>query len=352
MLPSHTKAMEDIECCRTQVMGRHVYYCDACEDSLYADHSCGNRHCPKCGDDRADDWRDKHLQKLLPVTYFLVICPLPPTLHLIARSNQKRIYHLVFQPSADALHTLALNPTWLGGLIGLVSALHPWDRSMGDHLHVPDLVPTGGIDPQTGAWTPAHPKFLVPGSALSKVFRARFRDALKAEAPELFAQVPPAAWSTSWVVHCQAVGDGRTALKYLAPYVYRVALSNRRLVSMADGTVTFRSKPRHQPWKTMTRDALSFIQRFWQHVLPKGFQKVRSVGFLHPRARARFRALKARLEAQMAASGATPTTRTLTTAVDTPSPRTHTPEAPDVCPHCGRPLQDFGRLSRPPRGPP
>jgi len=86
-------------------------------------------------------------------------------------------------------------------------------------------------------------------------------------------------------VHCQAVGDGRTVLKYLAPYIYRVALSNRRLVRMQDGTVTFRYKPRNKPWKTMTLDALAFIPRFLQHVLPKGFQKVRAFGFLHPRAR-------------------------------------------------------------------
>ena len=114
ILPSHTKAMEQIEGCRTQVMGGHVYSCDACGESVYAYHSCGNRHCPKCGHDRADDWRDKHMQKLLPVNYFLVTCTLPHTLNPIARSNQTLIDRLLFQSSADALQTLALNPTWLG----------------------------------------------------------------------------------------------------------------------------------------------------------------------------------------------------------------------------------------------
>jgi hypothetical protein len=219
MLPSHTKAMEDILCCRTNVIGGHVYYCDACDEKVYVYHSCGNRHCPKCGSDRADAWRDKHLQTLLPVTYFFVTCTLPHTLNNIAHSNQKLIYRLLFQTSADALHTLALNPEWLGALIGMIGALHTWDRRMGSHLHVHYVLPAGGIDPQTGEWKHAHPKFLVPGSALSEVFRAKFRDALNAEAPELFAQTPPNTWGKTWVVHGQPVGDGKTALKYLTPSI-------------------------------------------------------------------------------------------------------------------------------------
>ncbi len=245
MLPSHKKAMEDIEGCRTPVMGGHVYYCDACDERVYAYHSCGNRHCPKCGDDRADGWRDKQLQKFLPVNYFLVTCTLLHTLNQIARSNQRLIYRLLFQTSADTLQTLALNPKWLGGTIGMVGALHTWDRSMGYHLHVHYLVPAGGIDPETGQWKPAHPKFLVPRSALRKLFRAKFRDALKAEAPELFALAPPETWTKNWVVHCEAVADGRTTLKHLAPYIYRIALSNQRIVSIGRGKVTFSYKSRN-----------------------------------------------------------------------------------------------------------
>jgi len=121
------------------------------------------------------------------------------------------------QKLQDKKQTQARNPKWLGGAIGMVGVLHTWDRSMGDHLHVHYLVPAGGVDPTTGEWKPAHPKFLVPGSALRTVFRATFRDALKTAAPDLFAQVPPTTWNQNWGVHCQPVGDGRTALKYLAP---------------------------------------------------------------------------------------------------------------------------------------
>jgi hypothetical protein len=338
--------MEDIECCRTQVMGGHVYSCDACDERLYAYHSCGNRHCPKCGHDRADAWRNKQLRKLLPVTYFLVTCTLPHTLNDIAHSNQKLIYRLLFQTSAEALHTLALNSEWLGGIIGMIGALHTWDRSIGYHLHVHYIVPAGGIDPETGAWIPAHPTFLVPGSALSNLFRAKFRDALKAEAPEIFAQAPPQTWTTTWNVHCKPVGDGKTALKYLTPYISRVALSNRRLVSMQNGEVTFSYKPRKKPWTTMTLPALSFMQRFLQHVLPKGFQKVRYFGFLHPRAKKRFNAIKEQLEDHLTESVDKQTVEQESSESLETSRNRHTPEEPGRCPHCGGPLRYIGKLAR------
>lgn len=345
MLPSHRQVIQDIIECRTAVMGGEVFWCDACEDDLYAYHSCGNRHCPTCGADRADHWRDKHLEKLLPIPYFLVTFTLPHSLNPIAHANQKLVYRLLFQASENAMKTVALNPTWLGGQIGMVGALHTWMRHMGYHVHVHSLVPAGGIDPQTGDWKPSHPTFLVPGSALSDVLRAKFRDALKVEAPDLFALAPPTTWTKTWGGHCKAVGDGRTALKYLTPYIYRVAISNSRMVSMDDGTVTFSYKPRKKAWTTMTLPAMQFMQRFLQHVLPKGFQKVRAVGFLHPSAKKRFMALKEQLDVQ-ASTQVESTSRVEDDESDETASRRHTPDAPGVCPHCGAPLRYLGRLPR------
>ena len=145
----------------------------------YSYHSCGNRHCPKCEGDRSDRWRDTQLKKLLPVPYFLVTFTLPHDLNPLARSHQKLLYNLLFRSSAEALKTLGLNPKYVGGQIGMVGVLHTWDRSMGYHVHVHYLVPASGIDLDTGAWRPSHPKFLVPASALRALFRAKFRDALK-----------------------------------------------------------------------------------------------------------------------------------------------------------------------------
>jgi hypothetical protein len=345
MPPSHRKALWDIAHCRTSVMGGDVYWCDHCQDYLYSYHSCGNRHCPKCGGDRADAWRDRQRAYLLPVPYFLVTFTLPHTLNPVARSHQKLIYDLLFKTSTAALKTLALNPTWLGGAIGMVGALHTWDRRMGYHLHVHDLVPAGGIDPETGAWRPAHPKFLVPASALREVFRAKFRDALQAADPAVFAQVPPETWIKNWVVHCQPVGNGETALKYLTPYIARVALSNRRLVTLEDGQVTFRCKPHHEPWQTMTLDVMSFLSRFLQHVLPKGFQKIRSSGFLHPSARPTLTALQAQLAETAPSAGRLPERLAVTFGLEIPDGSTEDtplPETPRCCPHCGRPLAYLG----------
>lgn len=356
ILPSHRKAIEDIIECRTAVRGGELFWCDACEEYQYVYHSCGNRHCPTCGADRADRWRDRQMEKLLPVPYFLVTFTLPHSLNDVAHSNQKLVYRLLFKTSEEASKTLALNPEWLGGQIGMIGAVHTWMRNMGYHVHVHYLVPAGGIDPQTGDWRPSHPTFLLPGSALSEAFRAKFRDALKAEAPDLFAQVPPETWVKTWVVHCKPVGDGRTALKYLAPYIYRVAISNRRILGMDDGKVTFSYKPRKKAWTTMTLPAMTFMQRFLQHVLPKGFQKVRYVGFLHPSAKTRFTALKEQLDAQAA-----PADRGKPSDSDDAASRQHTPDKPGVCPQCGGPLRYLGRLPRAParespllpqRGPP
>ena len=357
MLPSHHKAMDDIMACRTAALGGEVFWCDACQQYQYAYHSCGNRHCPTCGDDRADRWRDKQLQKRLPVPYFFVTFTLPHSLNAIARSHQTLIYSLLFRTSAKTLQAIALNPKWLGAQIGMVGVLQTWDRSMGYHVHVHWLLPAGGLDPQTGAWKPANPRYLAPGSALRSVFRATFRDALKAADPDLFAQVPPDTWQVTWNVQCEAVGDGRRALKYLTPYLFRVAISNRRILSLKDGHVTFSYKPRKKPWTTMNPDAMSFIRRFLQHVLPKGFQKIRYIGFLHPRAKTRFMALKQQLDEQAAAAEQPVVTEP---SADQTASKRHTPDAPGLCPHCGGPLRYLGPLPRWPtshplhaqRGPP
>ncbi|MCP4403414.1 MAG: transposase [bacterium] len=350
MLPSHWDALWDIEQCRTAMMGGDLFWCDHCQESIYSYHSCGNRHCPKCGGDRADAWRDRQMAHLLPVPYFLVTFTLPHTLNPVARSNQKLVYDLLFKTSADALKTLALTPKWVGGKIGMVGALHTWDRSMGYHIHVHYLVPAGGLDPETGAWVPSHPKFLVPASALRDVFRAKFRDVLTSADPAVFAQVPPETWTKTWVVHCKPVGNGETALKYLTPYIARVALSNQRLVKMEDGMVTFRYKPHNGSWTTMTLDAMSFLHRFLQPVLPKGFQKIRYSGFLHPGARKTLAALQAQLAEIAPLPDQLPEALAATFGIEVTDVSTEDaplPETPRCCPHCGGPLASLGRL--PPR---
>ncbi len=177
MLPSHLRAMQDIEQCRTAALGGQVYYCNQCLADRYSYHSCKNRNCPKCGNEQANEWLDQQQNLLLPIPYFMVTFTLPQELRAGARSNQKLIYNLLFRASSAALLKLAQDPRFVGGRIGMVGVLHTWTRQLLYHPHVHFIVTGGGLR-DDGSWKFSHPDFLVPVLALSKIFRAKFRDEL------------------------------------------------------------------------------------------------------------------------------------------------------------------------------
>ncbi len=239
MLPSHLRAMQDIEQCRTATLGGQVYYCQKCAERRYSYHSCKNRHCPKCQNEQANEWLQEQQNLLLPVNHFLVTFTLPAELRAVARSNQKLIYNLLFRASSAALLKLAQDPRFSGAQIGMVGVLHTWTRQLLYHPHVHYIVTGGGLT-QDGSWQSSRPDFLVSVKALSPIFRAKFRDHLKKT--ELFAQVGEQAWKKKWVVHSEPVGTGEAVFKYLAPYVFRVAISNNRILKLEQGQVTFKYK--------------------------------------------------------------------------------------------------------------
>jgi len=280
MLPSHHRAMQDIERCRTESLGGQLYYCAQCDEQRYSYHSCKNRHCPKCQNEQANDWLQEQQSLLLPVTYFLLTFTLPAELRALARSNQKTIYKLLFRAAAAALQQLAQDPRFVGGRLGMVGVLHTWTRQLLYHPHVHFIVTGGGLTAD-GRWRSSRSNFLVPVKALSPIFRAKFRDVLKQT--ELFAQLPAQLWQKDWVVHSEPVGSGEAAFKYLAPYIFRVAISNRRLEKLQHGQVTFSYKESAtDQLKRCTITATEFIRRFLQHVLPPRFIKVRYYGLLSP----------------------------------------------------------------------
>jgi hypothetical protein len=277
MLPSHLRAMSDIENCRTEAMGGHVYQCPECGRKGYSYHSCKNRHCPKCQGRSAQAWLEKQDVLRLPVPYFMLTFTLPDALREIARRNQKTSYNLLFRASSAAAQQLAEDPRFVGGQIGLIGVLHTWARNLTYHPHIHYLVPGGGLSPDRSSWLTSRKDFLLPVKALSLIYRARFRSEL--QKTNLFEEVPGTAWTTDWVVHCLPVGNGLAALKYLAPYIFRVALNNRRILKMASGMITFSykdSKSGETRFSLLQVD--EFIRRFLQHVLPKGFVKVRYYG--------------------------------------------------------------------------
>ena len=332
LLPSHRQAMRAIEQCRTQVMGGQVYQCHQCAETRYSYHSCRNRHCPKCQSNVGQQWLTKQRDLLLPVPYFMITFTLPAQLRALTRSNQRLMINLLFRTSAAAIQQLARNPRWLGGQIGLIGVLHTWSRELVYHPHVHYLAPGGALTDQ-GQWRPAR-NFFLPVKALSTLFRAKFRDALKKTA--LFDQVSPETWRQPWVVHTQPVGYALPALNYLARYLFRVALGNNRIVKVNHDRVTFRYKTNDTGQiRTRTLAAEEFIRRFLQHVLPKGLVKVRYYGFLSPGQRHRLQLLR-----QCLAPAATD---------QPPTPSGPSPQARSLpCPTCGQPMHWVQSI--PPRG--
>jgi len=280
MLPSHRRAMQDIEQCRTAALGGQLYFCDQCQQQRYSYHSCKNRHCPKCGNDQATAWLQAQHHLLLPTHYFLVTFTLPAELRRLARRNQRTIYNLLFRAASQALLKLAQDPRFCGGLIGMVGVLHTWTRALLYHPHVHFIVTGGGCSPDR-RWLAARKDFLVPVKALSPIFRAKFREQLGQS--DLFQQVQSQVWQQDWVVHSQPIGTGLAACKYLAPYIFRVAISNARIIKLENGHVTFKYKnSTSKQLRFATVTAVEFMRRFLQHVLPDRFVKVRYYGLLSP----------------------------------------------------------------------
>jgi hypothetical protein len=292
MPAEHKKVLNAITACRTGQLGVIVYQCESCGATHTMGRSCGNRHCPTCQRDKTKAWLENQLDRLLPCPYFLATFTVPAGLRTFVRRNQRVAYAAMFEASSAAIKALAADPKYVGTTrCGFFGVLHTWGRSLEYHPHIHYVVPGGGVSNDGSRWLPSRADFFVPVKALSVLFRAKFRDALGRAG--LLAGVDPAVWRQDWVVHSQAVGDGSASLKYLAPYVFRVAISDRRIVSCEDGRVTFSyRKSGSNRWRKMTVDADEFIRRFLQHVLPSGFPKVRHYGFLSPNSRVSIEAVR------------------------------------------------------------
>jgi len=279
---NHLKVIKAIINCRTPMMGGDVYYCENCEKYDYSYHSCRNRHCPKCQSNNSQEWLAKQIEKLLPVNYFLVTFTIPEELHFLCRSNQKLFYPIIFEAASEALKTLLNDPQWAGGKSGFVAVLHTWTRQLLYHPHTHFIVPGGAFDTERNQWNKAQHKFLIPVLALSDIFRAKFRDLLEKENPQIFEQIHENIWKEKeFVTHSKSVGKGDKALKYLSKYLYKIAISNNRIIKYENEKVTFKYKPSGtNETKYQTVTAIKFMRRFLQHVLPDDFHKIRYFGFL------------------------------------------------------------------------
>ena len=326
MPPSHGRTLQDITHCRTEAMGGHLFQCNHCDHLRYSYHSCKNRSCPTCHESDRKIWLEKRRQERLPVPYYHAVFTVPRALHEIIRSHQKIFYAVLMEAAALALMKLASDPRYVGGKIGMLSVLHTWTRALVYHPHVHCLIPAGGLSHDQRYWIYARKNYLVPVRALSDVFRATFISLARRKLPQTV--FPESIWKTRWVVYCQSsTHTADETLTYLSRYIHQTSITNSRILAAEDGKVTFRYKDsRESQWKTMTLEATEFIRRFLQHVLPRGFHKVRYYGLLSPRHRCFLEQIRQELTN-------TPTVE------DEPSPlnddsKTEIPATTFLCPLC------------------
>ncbi len=337
--PAQRRALAAIRRCRTPELGGHVYRCGACAATDFAYHSCNHRAGPRCGGAGTAAWTARQEARLLPVAYFLVTFTLPAELRPAVQARAELLHDLLFRESAAALQQLAAQPRLLGAELGFVGVLHTWGRQLQHHPHVHFVVPGGGL--RGDRWIPTRqPDWLLPVAKVAAAFRQRFEGALRASAPALHATVPAGTWRRPWVVHAQPAGSGANVVRYLARYVGRTAISDERIVTADDQTVTFRyTDSTTQEKKTCQLAAVEFLRRYLQHVLPPGQHRVRYFGWLHPAAKLR-RMLVETLLAKLI-------------VVTAPPPPPPPPQWHLRCPHCGAfALVRTGALPRQARAPP
>lgn len=278
----HKKAIRDICECRSGFFGAILYACNDCNTRQPVPCCCGNRHCPTCQQYKSEEWLHKQTENLLPTHYFLLTATLPEGLRDVARSHQRIVYKAMFSCAHAALKKLAKDKRFIGSdRIGYLAVLHTWGSMLQYHPHIHMVIPGGAVSKDGTQWLSSREDLFVHTGPFAVIFKAKFRDAMKKA--KLFKKIDPGIWKQEWVVHSQSAGKGENSLRYLARYVFRVAISNNRIKSIENNAIKFTCKDRERKtWKTTTLEAMEFIRRFLQHVLPRGFMKVRHYGFLNP----------------------------------------------------------------------
>ncbi len=298
------RAWRAIVACRTPALGGQHLRCDGCGAEQWRWHSCRNRHCPQCQARARDAWRAARLAELLDVPYCHLVFTLPHEINALAGMHPRWVYDTLMQCTAATLTEFAANPRWLGGVSAFTLVLHTWTQDLRRHLHVHALMACGGLQlgaHGTGAWVrpKRSPNFLFPVHALSRVFGAKFLQALQAAIEAGALPRDPANTDLArrrrlqalrrhdWVVYAKTPLAGpATVLDYLARYTHRTAIGNERLVGIEGDTVRLRVRADNNGAKrTIAMDGKRFIGRLLQHVLPPGFKRIRHYGLLAPAAK-------------------------------------------------------------------
>ena len=311
------KALRAIQRCRTAALGGHRDACLRCGYQAISYNSCRNRHCPKCQAQARERWLAARQRELLDTSYFHVVFTVPHQLNALALENPCLFYDLLFTASAQTLLEIASYPKHLGAEIGVIGILHTWGQNLLLHPHIHCVIPAGGLSRDHRRWLRPRYPFFLPVRILSRVFRGKFLAGLKRlhrrkklpcagpsgalASQQQFAKLLRHLHRHDWVVYAKpAFGGPLQVLRYLGRYTHRVAISNHRLLAFEQERVTFRWKDYARGGKQgqMTLAATEFLRRFFLHVLPKGFVRIRHFGFLANR----FRASRLTLGRQLLAS--------------------------------------------------
>lgn len=283
------RTLSALKKCRTSALGGHIDACDECGNISISYNSCRNRHCPKCQGRKREKWIENRENELLPVPYFHVVFTLPEVLNKTALHEPKMLYDILFESAWETLQTFGKNKNLQ---MGMIAVLHTWGQNLSLHPHLHCIVPGGGVD-ENGAWKNIRSdgKFLFPVKALSKVFRAKFCEKLKANLKDKFNEnqeneyekIRQSLWEKPWVVYAKKpFGSPKSVVEYLGRYTHKIAISNQRIRKIDAETVTFSYKDYRQKGikKQMVLSHAEFIRRFAMHILPKRFVKIRHYGFL------------------------------------------------------------------------
>jgi predicted RNA-binding Zn-ribbon protein involved in translation (DUF1610 family) len=300
----HWKALNAILQCRTAALGGHIDECPQCGRRVQSYNSCRNRHCPKCQGNLRHRWVAARRADLLPTRYVHVVFTLPHELAPLALVNKKLVYTLLFRLSAETLMEFARDPRLLGAEIGFFSVLHTWNQKLEHHPHVHCVIPEGGLAPDGSRWVRPRYDFFLPVKALAKAFRGKFLEALRSAftarelrfpgsmkalgRPRAFAALLQQSCRHKWVVYAKRpFGGPEHVLQYLGNYTHRIAISNHRLLGLKDGKVAirWRDSAHKNKQRVMTLRVEEFLRRFFLHILPPGFVRIRHFGLFANRLR-------------------------------------------------------------------
>ena len=314
-------------------MGGHKCYCAECKDYHFFYHSCNHRNCPICGGQDTVAWVEQRLEQALPLPHYMITFTLPAQLRPLCMHLPEKIYPLFFQCAAQAIKDILANPKHLGIQAGFFGVLQTWQQNLTLHPHIHFVVPAGGLDPE-GNLIVAKKQWLVWGDVFAKRLKNLLLTALKT-AGVADLSVINACWKVDWNADVENFGNGHNAIKYLGRYIYKSAISDARIKHIDQTHVTFTVKDRQiKKTKPIRITGEEFLLRYFTHVMPSKFHRIRYYGFMHPRAKATFAIIQSLLNA---ISKKQP--------IDKPKPES----SPFKCPKCGKPMDI---IEHQPRAPP